>query len=153
MADLLIRGGTVVTADSMGPTDVLIRDGKIAQKGTGLETDGSIFDATGQWVMPGGIDTHTHLDHPIGRLGVRTADDFHVGTIAGACGGVTTIIDFSLQDRGESLLKARDRRLGEIEPNSIIDYSFHTIVTDVNPNSIKEVESLVESGFPSFKFI
>ena len=53
MADLLIRGGTVVTADSMGPTDVLIRDGKIAQKGTGLETDGSIFDATGQWVMPG----------------------------------------------------------------------------------------------------
>ena len=151
MADILIRGGTVVTADSMGPTDVLIRDGKIAQKGTGLETDGSIFDATGQWVMPGGIDTHTHLDHPIGRLGVRTADDFHVGTIAGACGGVTTIIDFSLQDRGESLLKARDRRLGEIEPNSIIDYSFHTIVTDVNPNSIKEVESLVESGFPSFK--
>ena len=93
--------------------------------------------------------THTHLDHPIGRLGVRTADDFHVGTIAGACGGVTTIIDFSLQDRGESLLKARDRRLGEIEPNSIIDYSFHTIVTDVNPNSIKEVESLVESGFLS----
>lgn len=151
MADLLIRGGTVVTADSMGLSDVLIGGGKIVQVGNGLETDGTVIDATGQWVMPGGIDTHTHLDHPIERLGVRTADDFYVGTLAGAYGGVTTIIDFSLQARGESLLKARDRRLGEIQPNSVIDYSFHTIVTDVNPESIREVETLVESGFPSFK--
>ena len=151
MADLLIRGGTVVTADSMGLSDVLIGGGKIVQVGNGLETDGTVIDATGQWVMPGGIDTHTHLDHPIERLGVRTADDFYVGTLAGAYGGVTTIIDFSLQARGESLLKARDRRLGEIQPNSVIDYSFHTIVTDVNPESIREVGTLVESGFPSFK--
>jgi len=151
MIEVLVRGGTVVTADSMELSDVLIREGKIVELGLELETDGLIIDASDHWVMPGGIDTHTHLDHPIERLGVRTADDFYVGTIAGACGGVTTIIDFSLQAQGESLIKARDRRLAEIEPDSVIDYSFHTIVTDVNPESIKEIESLVEAGFPSFK--
>ena len=61
--------------------------------------------------MPGGIDTHTHLAHPIGRLGVTTADDFYTGTVAGAFGGVTTILDFGLQGKGESLSFARDRRL------------------------------------------
>ena len=151
MTEVLVRGGTVVTADSMGTSDVLIRDGKIVQLGSQLDTNGKVIEASGHLVMPGGIDTHTHLDHPIERLGVRTADDFYVGTIAGACGGVTTIIDFSLQAQGESLVKARDRRLGEIEPNSVIDYSFHTIVTDVNSESLKEVRGLVQSGFPSFK--
>ena len=141
MIEVLVRGGTVVTADSMELSDVLIREGKIVELGLELEPDGLIIDASDHWVMPGGIDTHTHLDHPIERLGVRTADDFYVGTIAGACGGVTTIIDFSLQAQGESLIKARDRRLAEIEPDSVIDYSFHTIVTDVNPESIKEIES------------
>ena len=107
MSELLIQGGTVVTADSMGDADVLTRDGSVVEIGSGLTTDGRVIDAAGHWVMPGGIDTHTHLAHPIGRLGVTTADDFYTGTVAGAFGGVTTILDFGLQGKGESLSFAR----------------------------------------------
>lgn len=157
MSELLIRGGTVVTADRMGPGDVLVRDGRIAAVGPDVGTEAAarrgarLIDARGHWVMPGGIDTHTHLLHPIDRLGITTADDFHTGTVAGACGGVTTIVDFSLQRRGESLLHARDRRLAEIEPDAVIDYSFHTIVTDVRDDVLAEMPVLIEDGFPSFK--
>ncbi len=149
--ELLIAGGTVVTAEGMEPGDVLIRDGRVAEVGPGLATEGDTLDAGGHWVMPGGIDTHTHLAHPIDRLGITTADDFHSGTVAAACGGVTTIIDFSLQRRGETLALARDRRLAEIEPDAIVDYGFHTIVTDVRDDVLDEVPRLIEGGFPSFK--
>lgn len=155
MSDLLITGGTVVTADHMGPGDVLVRGGRIAaigpDAGAGMTGDPRIIDASGHWVMPGGIDTHTHLAHPIDRLGITTADDFHTGTVAAACGGVTAIIDFSLQRRGESLLHARDRRLAEIEPDAVIDYGFHTIVTDVRDDVLAEMPVLIDDGFPSFK--
>ena len=151
VSELLIAGGTVVTSDRMETADVLIRDGRVAEVGPGLTTDGEVLDARGHWVMPGGIDTHTHLAHPIDRLGITTADDFFTGTVAGACGGVTTIIDFSLQRRGESLALARDRRLAEIEPDAVIDYGFHTIVTDVRDDVLDEVPELIEGGFPSFK--
>ena len=151
MSELLISGGTVVTADRMEPADVLIRDGRIADVGPDLATEGEVLDASGHWVMPGGIDTHTHLAHPIDRLGIKTADDFFTGTVAGACGGVTTFIDFSLQRRGESLALARDRRLAEIDPDAVIDYGFHTIVTDVRDDVLDEVPGLIEGGFPSFK--
>ena len=180
MNDLLIRGGTVVTADRMEQADVLVRDGRIAAVGpnAGRPAGGGIgardggvpgsspapdrergdfidrlqvIDAGGHWVMPGGIDTHTHIAHPIDRLGIRTSDDFLTGTVAAACGGVTTILDFSLQRRGESLLGARDRRLREIEPDAVIDYGFHTIVTDVRDDVLCEVPCLASGGFPSFK--
>ena len=157
MSDLLIRGGTVVTADRMELADVLIRDGRIAEIGTvdeldlGAQSEEKVIDAAGHWVMPGGIDTHTHLAHPIDRLGITTADDFHTGTIAGACGGVTTVLDFSLQRKGETLGEARDRRLDEIRPDAVIDYGFHTIVTDVRDDVIDEMPELIRGGFPSFK--
>ena len=155
MSELLIKGGTVVTADRMGPGDVLVRGGRIAAVGPDVRAaagrDARVIDVSGHWVMPGGIDTHTHLLHPIDRLGITTADDFHTGTVAGACGGVTTIVDFSLQRRGESLLHARDRRFAEIEPDAVIDYSFHTIVTDVRDDVLAEMPVLIDDGFPSFK--
>ena len=143
--------------------DVLIRDGKIIEVGADLAATrgdspahvlgGSVevIDATGHLVMPGGIDTHTHLAHPIGRLGVTTADDFYTGTVAAAFGGVTTIVDFALQDQGGTLAAARDGRLAVIAPDAVIDYGFHIIVTDVNEAVLGEIEALVASGFPSFK--
>lgn len=151
MPELLIRGGTVVNSTGRQSTDVRIENGRVTELGVGLTTSGQVIDATGQLVLPGGIDTHTHLDHPIGRLGIKTADDFFTGTVAAAFGGVTTILDFSLQAKGESLLAARDRRLAEIQPNAVVDYGFHTIVTDVSELALAEVPHLVASGFPSFK--
>ncbi len=151
MSELLIRGGTLVTAEGRREADVLARAGRIVEVGRDLRSSGRVIDAAGHWVMPGGIDTHTHLAHPIGRLGVRTADDFHTGTVAAAFGGVTTILDFALQAKGESLAAARDRRLEEIRPDAVIDYGFHVIVTDVNGAVTAEVGDLVAEGFPSFK--
>lgn len=147
----MLRGGLVITADGRRAADVLIRDGRIAEVAPGLETHGQVLDVSGHWVMPGGIDTHTHLAHPIDRLGVTTADDFHVGTVAAACGGVTTILDFGLQRRGERLTDARDRRMREIEPDAVIDYGFHMIVTDVRSEVLNEIPAMIDSGFPSFK--
>ena len=108
--ELLIRGGTLVTASESVEADLLIRDGKIEARGRNLKTDGEVVDATGHLVMPGGIDTHVHLAHPIDRMGIETADDFYSGTVAAACGGVTTIIDFALQRRGDGLTEAVERR-------------------------------------------
>jgi len=158
---ILIKGGTIVTADHMERADVVIEAGRIAAvlpEGQAFDRQaferrgGRILDARGHWVMPGGIDTHTHLAHPIDRLGVTTADDFHTGTVAAACGGVTAIVDFSLQRRGESMLHARDRRLAEIEPDAIIDYSFHTIVTDVREDVMDEIPVLIEDGSHPSRF-
>ena len=94
---------------------------------------------------------HTHLAHPIGRLGVTTADDFYTGTVAGAFGGVTTIVDFGLQEQGGTLDAAREHRLGVIDPDAVIDFGFHLIVTDVNERVLAEMGELIRSGFPSFK--
>lgn len=153
--NLLIQGGTVVTGTGRRKADVLVRDGRIHAVGPDVavpEQDGvQIIDAAGHWVMPGGIDTHTHLAHPIGRLGVTTADDFYTGTVAAAFGGVTTIIDFGLQEQGGTLRSARDERLAIIDRDAVIDFGFHLIVTDVNEAVLAEIPGLIRSGFPSFK--
>ena len=150
MTSLLIRGGTLVTESGARDADLLVENGKIAQVGSGLSGD-RVLDAHGMWVMPGGIDTHTHLHHPIDRIGIRTADDFHTGTVAAAHGGVTSFIDFSLQRAGDALAHARDVRLQEMEPECVIDYGFHTIITDVNDDTLAEIPDLIQAGFPSFK--
>ena len=122
-SEILIRGGTLVTATDSCKAELLIRDGKIVEIGTNLATTGRILDASDQLVMPGGIDTHVHLSHPIDSLGSKTADDFSTGTVAAACGGVTTFIDFAQQRPGHSLTETRDRRLKEVEVDAVIDYS------------------------------
>src|SRR6185503_13190715 len=95
----LIRNGTIVTASDQYNGDILIEDEKIAVIGTTLEMQADhVIDATGKYVLPGGIDVHTHLDMPFG--GSNSSDDFETGTRAAAFGGTTSIVDFAIQPRG-----------------------------------------------------
>jgi dihydropyrimidinase len=151
---LLIRGGTLVDASRSTSGDLLVRDGRIAAAGaiaTDEAGDATVLDAHGLLVMPGGIDTHTHLAHPIDRMGISTADDFYTGTVAGACGGVTTIIDFALQRKGDSLPDVMERRVAEAGADAVIDFGLHMIVTDVRDDVIDQIPTLIEDGHPSFK--
>ena len=150
-SEILLRGGTLVTASESSRGDLLVRDGRIAEIGSALESTGVVIDASDHLVMPGGIDTHVHHSHPIERLGIETADDFYTGTVAAACGGVTTIIDFALQRHGDSLTETRDRRLPDVENQAVVDYGLHIIVTDVRDEILAEIPALVGEGFPSFK--
>ena len=147
----LIRGGTVVTASDRYRGDVLIEDEKIAAVATsfeGVNADRTI-DAAGKVVIPGGIDVHTHLDMPFG--GTTSADDFESGTIAAAHGGTTSIVDFAIQYRGQTLRHALDAWRAKAEGKAAIDYGFHMIVTDLNDAVEAEMDQLVREGVTSFK--
>ncbi len=155
MARTLISGGTVVTAVDTFAADVLIADGEIAAlfaPGQSLGPGGSpdtTIDARGKYVMPGGIDVHTHLDMPFG--GTTSADDFETGTRAAAYGGTTSIIDFAIQSKGEALRAGLDRWHAKAEGKAAVDYSFHLIMTDVNEQVAAEMATVVGEGVTSFK--
>ena len=147
----LIRGGTVVTATDLYRGDVLIEDEKVSAVGTtfdGVAADRAI-DASGKYVIPGGIDVHTHLDMPFG--GTTSADDFESGTIAAAHGGTTSVVDFAIQYRGQTLRHALDAWRAKADGKAAIDYGFHMIVTELNDAVEKEMDALVAEGVTSFK--
>jgi dihydropyrimidinase len=149
--DLLVRNGTVVTAADSYRADIGVVDGSIVQIGAAL-TPGAqtrVIDAEGCLVIPGGIDVHTHLDTPAGP--VTTCDDYVSGTIAAACGGTTTIVDFCQQDPGQSLLDAIAGWHAKSEGRSAIDYGFHCIVVDLNNAVFDELLKLPDLGVTSFK--
>ena len=145
----LIQGGTVVTATETVAADVLIDDEKVASIGTGLavEPDRTI-DATGRYVMPGGVDVHTHMDLPFG--GSFCSDDFATGTRAAAFGGTTTIVDFAVQGAGEALRIGLDT-WHEKAQRTYTDYGLHMIVREVNDQVLQEMDTLVGEGITSFK--
>ncbi len=149
----LIKNGTVVTASDSFAADVWIEDGTIlavahpSQRG-GFAAEREI-DASGRYVMPGGIDAHTHLDMPF--MGTVSGDDFATGTIAAAHGGTTTIIDFAIQPRGSSLRSGLDTWHAKAEGKAAIDYGFHMIMSDVNSATLEEMGSLVREGVTSYK--
>ncbi len=150
----LIKGGTVVTAVDTYKADVAIVDGKIAaifdaQTGAPSGTFDTTIDATGKFVMPGGIDAHTHLDMPFG--GTTSSDDFETGTLAAAHGGTTSIVDFAIQTKGDPLRKGLDLWHSKAEGKAAIDYAFHMIMTDVNDSTCDEMQKLVDEGITSFK--
>src|SRR3982750_2107928 len=127
MTSLLIRGGTVVNADCAFRADVLCVDGRIAAVGTNLDDTGATtIDAGGQYVLPGGIDPHTHMQLPF--MGTVAADDFFTGTAAGLAGGTTSIIDFVIPNPQQSLMEAF-RQWREWAQKSAADYGFHVAVT------------------------
>ena len=150
MTKTLIRNGTIATASDLYRGDVLIENEKIACIGTSLamEADRTI-DAAGRYVIPGGIDVHTHLDMPFG--GSTSADDFESGTIAAAHGGTTAVVDFAIQYRGQTLRHARDAWMKKAEGKAAIDYGFHMIVTELDGNVEDEMDALVREGISSFK--
>jgi len=148
---VLIKGGLVVTASGSYTADVYVEGDKIKQIGTNLEVKADeVVTATGKYVLPGAIDPHTHLAMPF--MGTYSQDDFETGTIAAACGGVTSVIDFDLQAKGESLLEAIERKKGIALGKAVIDFSFHPAVLDPRPEVINEVKKAAqEYGTPSFK--
>src|SRR5882762_5864536 len=146
----LIKSGTVVTASDQYRGDVLIEDEKVALIGTAIDvqTD-KVIDASGKYVLPGGIDVHTHLDMPFG--GTRSADDFESGTIAAAFGGTTSIVDFAIQYRGQTLHDAWEAWMKKAEGKAVVDYGFHMIITELNDQIELEMDALVRQGLTSFK--
>ncbi len=151
MTTLLIRGGTVVNADRAFRADVLCQDGRIVQVGEGLSAPAgaTIVDASGQYVMPGGIDPHTHMQLPF--MGTVTMDDFYTGTAAGLAGGTTMIIDFVIPDPMEPILSAYKKWRGWAE-KAASDYSFHVAITWWDESVKRDMGTLVnEEGINSFK--
>jgi dihydropyrimidinase len=149
--DLIIRGGTVVTAADTVRADVGIRSGKITAVADKLTSGTRIIDASGLLVMPGGIDSHVHLAQPAFG-GPRMADGFETGTRSAIAGGNTTVIPFALQPRGASLRAAVMDYHREADDNALCDYGFHLIVTDPTPSVLaQELPSLVNDGYTSFK--
>lgn len=149
--DTVIRGGTIVTASDTYAGDVGITAGRIAAIGAALpvENAGRVIEAAQQLVMPGGIDVHTHLDMPFG--GTTSADDFESGTTAAAFGGTTTLIDFAIQYKGQTLRQAFETWMKKAEGKAVIDFAFHCIVTDISGAQLQEMRALVREGVPTFK--
>ena len=153
----VISGGTVVTAEGASASDVLIKDEKVVALVAGdcgisqtwAGDADLVVDATGKYVLPGGIDAHTHMEMPFG--GTTSADTFETGTRAAAWGGTTMIIDFAIQTKGDSLLAGMDAWQAKADGVCAVDYSFHAIISDVTEASLKEMDELVAQGVTSFK--
>ncbi|HXG87328.1 MAG TPA: dihydropyrimidinase [Vicinamibacterales bacterium] len=147
---LLIRNGTIVNASDIYRGDVFVERDTVTTIGTKLQMKAdTVIDATGKYVIPGGIDCHTHLDMPFG--GSTSADDFETGTIAAAHGGTTSIVDFAIQYRGQTLHHAWETWMKKAEGKAVIDYGFHMIITELTDQVEEEMDALVKQGVTSFK--
>src|SRR5450759_3449676 len=131
----LITNGAVVPADGSYPAAVPVA--------------GATLDATGKYVVPGGIDVHTHMELPVG--GTFAKDTFESGSKAAAHGGTTTIIDFAAQTKGRPLRDGLDTWHAKAAGNSVLDYGFHMMMADVNDATLAEMDQLIAEGVPDFK--
>lgn len=155
MTRTVIRGGFVITAADETHSDVLVEDGRVAALATHGSSaarswdDARVIDATGLYVIPGGVDAHTHMELPFG--GTASCDTFETGTRAAAWGGTTTIIDFAVQPVGRGLREGLDAWHAKADGRCAIDYGFHMILSDVTEDVLKETDVLVQEGVTSFK--
>lgn len=147
--DLVVKGGTLLTSEGARKGDIGVRGGKIAEIGPSL-SGRKVLEAGGTYVIPGGVDVHTHLDMPLGGVTV-TADDFATGSLAAACGGTTTIIDYAAQTKGRSMREALDVWRRKADGRSIVDYGFHMSLPEVTEKGLEEMDRLVREGVTTFK--
>jgi dihydropyrimidinase len=149
--DTIIKNGTIITATDTTHADLGINGEKISAIAAQLPTENAmqIIDATNLLLLPGGIDVHTHLDMPFG--GTTSADDFQTGTTAAAFGGTTTLIDFAIQYKGQTLRHAFDTWMKKAHDKATIDFAFHCIITDLGTAQLEEMGQLIREGVTSFK--
>ena len=149
--DLVIRGGTVATASDVARADIGIKDGRITALGEKLDGAAQEIDAAGKLVLPGGIDSHVHIDQ-VSSTKVYTADDFLTGTRSALAGGTTTVIPFAAQHRGQSLRQVVRDYHTKAEGKALTDYAFHLIVSDPTEQVLgQELPALIRDGYTSFK--
>jgi dihydropyrimidinase len=147
---VLIKGGRILTAADDYVGDVFVEGETVSLIGRSLDVQADkVIDATGKFVLPGGIDVHTHLDMPFG--GATSADDFETGTTAAAFGGTTSIVDFAIQYKGQTLHHAWETWMKKADGKAVVDYGFHMIITDLNDQTEQEMDALVKQGVTSFK--
>ncbi|MFD8478468.1 dihydropyrimidinase [Kitasatospora sp. NPDC059673] len=152
MTRTLITGGLVVTAAEEMPADVLIENGTVLALGLPGRHQWAaerVFDASGKYVIPGGVDVHTHMELPFG--GTYASDTFETGTRAAAWGGTTTIVDFAVQSKDASLRAGLDAWHAKADGRCAIDYGLHMIMSDVNESTLREMPGLIGEGVTSFK--
>jgi dihydropyrimidinase len=147
---VLIQNGNIITASDAIQADLLVDGEEIALIGRNLPAEGhEVIDAAGKLLLPGGIDVHTHLELPFG--GTLSSDDFFTGHQAAAFGGTTSHIDFAIQPKGGSLREGVETWRQKAEGKAAIDYGFHMAITDLRPEVMDEIPSLVEEGITSLK--
>ena len=147
---ILIKNGNIVTASDSYTADIFVDGETIRTIGIDLAADADkTIDATGKYVIPGGVDPHTHLDLPFG--GTVTSDDFRTGTIAAAFGATTTIVDFAVQQRNQALSETLDTWHTKATDKAAIDYGFHMIIIDMPDERLPELDDMVREGVTSFK--
>jgi dihydropyrimidinase len=146
----LIKNGTIITATDMYKADILVKNGVISEIGREISKIASeIIDAADKWVLPGGVDVHTHLDAQCD--GMTTVDDFETGSAAAAAGGTTTVVDYAQQVQGGTLAQALEEWKAKAGPRAIIDYGFHIALAEVNEAVLNEIPGMVDAGVTSFK--
>ena len=148
--DIVIRGGTVVTAESTVVADVGIQGERVAGIGAGLRGK-RVLDAQGMLVMPGGVDSHCHIEQ-LSSFGLMAADDFHSATVSAACGGTTTVIPFCAQHREDDLPAVLEDYHRRAREKAVIDYAFHLIIANPNEKTLQaDLPAAIRSGIRSFK--
>ncbi|MCX7610456.1 MAG: dihydropyrimidinase [Ignavibacterium sp.] len=148
---ILIKKGLIISPPDEFIGDVFINNGKIEAVGENIFKEADrVIDAKGKFVIPGGIDVHTHLDMPYyGEI--KSRDDFYTGTLAAAFGGTTTIIDFPTQTKGEKLTEVFYKWMDKANEKAVIDYSFHMIITDLSVLDESDFKFLLDNGITSIK--
>lgn len=148
---LLLKNGVIVTAEETFNGDLLIEEGLISRVGGKIQSEADrVIDLKGKYVMPGGVDVHTHFNLDVGTA--VAADDFYTGSVAAAAGGTTTIVDhMGFGPRGCSLHHQLDKYMEDAGRDAVIDYGFHGVIQHINDGILDEMRSMVEDGVSSFK--